>query len=334
MPITLLPIIRVLMARGRLDAAVDLLAEHGKAAKTGIGWGIGVMSHYDDGLMSGVLHRLVAERRWDLLGRYAGLLVACDGVFLGSICLSAVLAGHDDAAEALAVLPQPFLTACFLPVLSSMSPEDRPMVAALLPGLSPGRRAVGEELLGDPARADALLAMLNRSHRPWNSLMVSILRDDIESFTEALGTPVDPHTLRRAAVGGIRALKAREDDAGLVRWAAHFGDAVRQTRRESERPHLLAEIGHALCKAGQRDLGEAMLMTAFEDAHALPRDDQGWSRNNALKRVGCLAIRAGAHSVSLKVLQKWAPVISSIICGQCSATEHLWRRWGKADSSV
>ena len=59
-----------------------------------------------------------------------------------------------------------------------------------------------------------------------------------------------------------------------------------------------------MCIRDSREAADALMMEAFVLAEALPRTDQGWSRHNALERVGCFSIRAGSHAAALKSLQK------------------------------
>jgi hypothetical protein len=299
---TILEPIMALLALGRLDDAIDLLEERGEAVKRGLGWGTGILERYDEGFIENLLLRLITERRWDLLGRVGALSERHDGVFLASMTLSELLTDREDAADALAALPTVFLHHCFLHTLSRVPRETHASFAPLLERVPPHRRAIGEVLLGDPSKADALLAEEDGFSRKWDAYIVAILRDDEDAFRAVTGW--DDWSLCRTSIGAIRALSIRGDEGALRKWGAILEETTTQVR-DKDRPHVLAELGRELCMAGVRGVGEGILMEAFEMANAMERSsDQGWSRNNALGRVGCNAARAGAWQAALKALQK------------------------------
>jgi len=291
-----------LCALGRLEQAVDVLEQRGDAVRTGVGWSTGVMERYNAAFIDHILERLVADRRWELLGRVCAHSEAHDGAFLSSICLSQALAGREDAADALAVLSPSYLRKCFLHTVSRMPEDARSSVAPLVADLPAHRRAIGEVLFGDPDLADGLLSADDDSGRAWDPLIVAMLRDDRGTLDAVARW--DEWALTRTAVGGIRALSVRGDREAMGRWVGYLHDKSAECR-DKDRPHILAQMGRELYMVGYRALGEQLLMEAFGTANDLERSsDQGWSRNNALERVGINAARAGCWQAALKSLQK------------------------------
>ena len=294
--------VMTLLALGRLDEAIDVLEQRGEAVKRGLGWSTGIMERYDEGFIENLLRRLVDEERWDLLGRVCALSEKHDGAFLSAVTLSTLLTDREDATDALAVVSPTYLRRCFLHTLSRVPAHTHASFAPLVERLPPHRRAIAEVLLGDPSKADALLAEEDQHGRKWDPIIVAILRDDEDAFDAVTGW--DEWALRRTSIGAIRALSVKGDDAALRKWADIL-HATSEQVREKDRPHVLADLGRELCVAGARNLGELILMEAFEMAHAMERSsDQGWSRNNALGAVGCNAARAGAWQAALKSMQK------------------------------
>ncbi len=299
---TTLEPIMALFALGKLDDAVELLEQHGNVVTRGLGWSTGTLERYDEGFIENVLRRLIAEKRWDLLERVATLSEKHDGVFLASMTLSMLLTDREDAADALAALPTAFLHHCFLHTLSRVPREAHASFVPLLERVPPHRRAVGEVLIGDPSKADALLAEEDSFSRKWDAYIVALLRDDEDAFRAVASW--DEWSLCRTSIGAIRALSVKGDEGALRKWGTILQETTTQIR-EKGRPHVLAELGRELCMAGVRGMGEGILMEAFEMANGMDRSsDQGWSRNNALGRVGCNAARAGAWQTALKSMQK------------------------------
>lgn len=292
---------RTLVALGRLEEAIALLEEAG-GWWTGTGWATGLMRQQDDGFTHHLIAHLVAAQRWDLLGRCMTGLAEGDHVFLGTMSLRIALEGHPDAAEALAVVPQSVLRNAFLGVLVSLPPDVRPTMAALLPALPPHRRALGEVLLGDPSKADALMAREDDAGCQWDPALLAIARDDAAGL-EAIDLTGE-HAARRTIIGGLRVLSIQGGPARITPWIPRLIALAHGIRRASDRPALLADTGRVLCELGCVDAGQALLEEALVMADGMPKGSDSWLRSSALTRVGSCAIRAGAVPTALQALRR------------------------------
>ena len=170
---------------------------------------------------------------------------------------------------------------------------------ALLPALPPHRRAIGEHLFGDPDLCAGLLAEDDEHGRHWGPLILAILQDDVAVFEDFMTTSGHGYTIQRAAVGGLRALAiGGASEEMLTSWAERLRAADLTIYALDDRAIISAEIARVCCHLGHPDLGEPILMEAFVLAEALSRVDQGWTRANALERVGCHAILRSVEALS------------------------------------
>ncbi len=289
---------RTLLALGRLEEAVALLEETG-GWWDGTGWSTGLMSLHDDGFTHHLLAHLVEAQRWDLVGRCMTGLVEDDHLFLGTMSLRIALEGHPDAAAALATVPQSVLHNAFLGVLVSLPPAVRPTMAALLPALPPHRRALAEVLLGDPSKAEALMALDDTHGRRWDPAILSIARDDAAGL-EACDLS-SSHAVLRTVLGGLRVLWLQGGPERIAPWTPGLTEKARGTRL----PPLLADMGRSLCELGCEEAGRALLDEALKSADGMPKGgSSGWQRNDALERVGSYAIRAGDVPTALQALRR------------------------------
>ena len=301
-----LEVCRVLLALGRLDAALPLIAQHG-LWREGVGWSLGRLHLYEDAFMLSALRCLIRAERRDLVGRYGAGLVAQDSLMLGSISLRLALRAEDiaHAPAVLAVLPDAFLEQCFLGIAAEVPAALLPRLVPLIPRLSGGLEAIAAALLGQPDPSTEAAA----AWTPRRRTILAVARRQPEAFARAAEALKHEHDVRRVVVGAVRCLRvlgAAVGDAERDAWIDRLEALVRQRPDTPQlRSDLLGELGSVLCQAGWRTRGEALLEEAVALADGVPKaGDQGWARNTALARVCSCCIQAEAWPLALRTMQR------------------------------